>query len=167
MAYLNNRYPLMFESRNNAVGGWNSNNAVSAVEYRVNDKKSDLIVLAFGMNDDGIFKPNKYKTNMQTVISAIRAKQPGVPILLVSPLRANPSTLIQNRSNITGYAPALRELARDNASVAVADMTSARDMMMSRKNYLDVTGNGLNHPNDFGHRVLAEVVLTAILGPDY
>jgi lysophospholipase L1-like esterase len=167
MAYLNNRYPLMFESRNNAVGGWNSNNAVSAVEYRVNDKKSDLIVLAFGMNDDGILKPNKYKTNMQTVISAIRAKQPGVPILLVSPLRANPSTLIQNRSNITGYAPALRELARDNASVAVADMTSAWDMMMSRKNYLDVTGNGLNHPNDFGHRVLAEVVLTAILGPDY
>jgi hypothetical protein len=46
-------------------------------------------------------------------------------------------------------------------------MTSALDMMMSRKNYLDVTGNGLNHPNDFGYRVLAEVVLTAILGPDY
>ncbi|WP_267463965.1 SGNH/GDSL hydrolase family protein [Pseudomonas mucoides] len=119
------------------------------------------------MNDGGVFKPNEYKANMQAVISAIRAKQPRVPILLVSPQRANPSTFIQKRLNITGYLPVLRELARDNASVAVADMTSAWDMMMSRKNYLDVTGNGLNHPNDFGHRVLAEVVLTAILGPDY
>ncbi|CRL47661.1 SGNH/GDSL hydrolase family protein [Pseudomonas sp. SIMBA_041] len=167
MAYLNYKYPLMVESRNNAVGGWSSINAVSAVEYRVNDKKSDLVVLAFGMNDGGVFKPNEYKANMQAVISAIRAKQPRVPILLVSPQRANPSTFIQKRLNITGYLPVLRELARDNASVAVADMTSAWDMMMSRKNYLDVTGNGLNHPNDFGHRVLAEVVLTAILGPDY
>jgi hypothetical protein len=46
-------------------------------------------------------------------------------------------------------------------------MTSAWDMMMSKKNYLDVTGNGLNHPNDFGHRILAEVVLSAILGPKF
>jgi lysophospholipase L1-like esterase len=167
IAYLNNKYPMMFRSRNNAVGGWSSINAVSAVEYRVNDKKSDLVVLAFGMNDGGVFKPDEYKANMQTVISAIRAKQPRVPILLVSPLRANPSTFTQKRSNITGYSPVLRELARDNASVAVADMTSAWDMMMSKKNYLDVTGNGLNHPNDFGHRILAEVVLSAILGPIY
>jgi len=167
MAYLNNAYPKMFESRNNAVGGWSSINAVSAVEYRVNDKKSNLVVVAFGMNDGGVFKPDEYKTNMQTVISAIRAKQPGVPILLVSPLRANPSTFIQKPSNITGYLPVLRELATDNEAVAVADMTSAWDMMMSRKNYLDVTGNGLNHPNDFGHRILAEVVLSAMLGPNF
>jgi lysophospholipase L1-like esterase len=167
MAYLNNKYPTMFESRNNAVGGWSSINAVSAVEYRVNDKKSDLVVLAFGMNDGGVFKPDEYKKNMQTVITAIRAKQPSVPILLVSPLRANPATFTQKRSNITGYSPVLKELARDNSSVALADMTSAWDMMMSKKNYLDVTGNGLNHPNDFGHRVLAEVVLSAILGPNY
>ncbi|AZD06251.1 Malonyl CoA-acyl carrier protein transacylase [Pseudomonas chlororaphis] len=167
MAYLNNKYPAMFESRNNAVGGWSSINAVSAVEYRVNDKKSDLVVLAFGMNDGGVFKPDEYKKNMQTVISAIRTKQPRVPILLVAPTRANPLAITQKRANITGYSPVFRELARDNASVAVADMTAAWDMMMSNKNYLDVTGNGLNHPNDFGHRILAEVVLSAILGKKY
>lgn len=167
MAYLNNKYPSMFESRNNAVGGWSSINAVSAVEYRVNDKKSDLIVLAFGMNDGGVFAPDEYRKNMQTLITAIRAKQPRVPILLVSPLRANPLTFTQKRSNITGYLPVLKQLAKQNPSVAVADMTSTWDMMMSRKNYLDVTGNGLNHPNDFGHRILAEVVLTALLGPNY
>lgn len=167
MAYLSNRYPAMFEYRNNAVGGWNSINAISGVEFRVNDKKSDLIVLAFGMNDGGIFTPEEFKKNMQTLISAIRAKQPRVPILLVSPLRANPLTFTQKRSNITGYLPVLKALAKQNRSVAVADMTSTWDMMMSRKNYLDVTGNGLNHPNDFGHRILAEVVLMAILGPNY
>lgn len=167
MAYLNSKYPMMFESRNNSVGGWNSMNAVSAVEYRVNDKKSDLIILAFGMNDGAILSADKYKKNMQSVITSIRAKQPQTAILLVSPTRANPETFIQNRTNISGYSKALADLANNNRYVAVADVTPAWDMMMQNKKYLDVTGNGLNHPNDFGHRIIAEVVLKAILGSKY
>lgn len=33
---------------------------------------------------------------------------------------------------------------------------------MKAKNFLDLTGNGVNHPNDFGHRVYARV-LSALL----
>jgi hypothetical protein len=35
----------------------------------------------------------------------------------------------------------------------------------ARKTYLSLTGNGLNHPNDFGHRLYADVVLAVIGGP--
>jgi hypothetical protein len=32
--------------------------------------------------------------------------------------------------------------------------------------YYDVTGNGLNHPNDFGHRLYAQVVLAQLVDRD-
>jgi len=28
-----------------------------------------------------------------------------------------------------------------------------------RKTHHDLTGNGINHPNDFGHRLYAQVIL--------
>lgn len=37
--------------------------------------------------------------------------------------------------------------------------------LLKHKNYLDLTGNGVNHPNDFGHRIYAQV-LSALLIPD-
>ncbi|RRK01780.1 hypothetical protein Ga0100230_000440 [Opitutaceae bacterium TAV3] len=36
---------------------------------------------------------------------------------------------------------------------------------MVRKGFLSVTGNGVNHPNDYGHRLYADV-LTRDLLPD-
>jgi len=31
------------------------------------------------------------------------------------------------------------------------------------KTYFDITGNGVNHPGDFGHRVYAEVISALLL----
>ncbi|MEO6678676.1 MAG: SGNH/GDSL hydrolase family protein [Pseudomonas sp.] len=167
MAYLNTQHPGMWEYRNNSVGGWNTLNAVSAVSYRVMDKKSDLVILGFGMNDSNFLSATDYKNNLQKVISAIRSKQANVPILLVSSTAANPESSIQNRKYLMSYPKILRELTAENRNVAVADVTGTWLMMLKNKRYYDLTGNGLNHPNDFGHRVIAEAVLSAILGKKY
>ena len=37
--------------------------------------------------------------------------------------------------------------------------------MYKRKSTVDLTGNGVNHPNDFGHRVYASALLDQFLGP--
>ena len=34
--------------------------------------------------------------------------------------------------------------------------------MLERKNYLDLSGNGVNHPNDFLHRIYAMRVLEVL-----
>jgi lysophospholipase L1-like esterase len=167
MAYMNTKYPTLWEYRNNSVGGLYSRDAVSAVSYRVMDKNSDLIVLGFGMNDSGTTKPEKYKRNLQRVISAIRSNQPDVPILLVSSIVANQESPIQKNDLLTRYLDVLRQITDENNSVAVVDVTSTWRMMLENKTYYDLTGNGFNHPNDFGHRVLAESVLSAILGNSY
>ena len=46
--------------------------------------------------------------------------------------------------------------------VAIADMTSVWEEFLKRKQDWDITGNGVNHPNDFGHRVYAQI-LSALL----
>ena len=47
--------------------------------------------------------------------------------------------------------------------VALADVTAVWELLLTHKHDLDLTGNGLNHPNDFGHRVYAQMILRAIL----
>lgn len=166
MAYLSTKYPNMVKFRNNSVGGWNSKDAVKAVNYRVLDKKSDLIVLAFGINDEG-YSPEKYKKNMKSLIDKIREKDTAVPILIVSPTRSNPQVIVKKKRSVDGPLLALKELTLEYKSVALADVTSAWDFMLSNKGYLDITGNGLNHPNDFSHRIIADVVLRAVMGKRY
>ena len=58
------------------------------------------------------------------------------------------------------YRDALAELR--HPGVALADMTSIWTTLLEQKQDWDMTGNGVNHPNDFGHRVYAQV-LSALL----
>jgi lysophospholipase L1-like esterase len=161
MAELNNLYPRMWVYRNNSVGGWSSINASASVQYRVNDLDSDLVVLAFGMN--GGDTPADYRKNLKYVIDEIQLKNPATSILIVSPTRANPYSHIKNQY-VDQYLSELTHLSSLYKNVAVADVTSTWDKVLINKSYYDLTGNGLNHPNDFGHRIIAEVVLNTILG---
>ncbi len=49
--------------------------------------------------------------------------------------------------------------------VALADMTSIWAEMLKHKKDWDMTGNGVNHPNDFGHRVYAQVLSALLISP--
>lgn len=167
MAYMNTKFPSMWEYRNNSVGGWYSSDAAKAASYRVTDKSSDLIVLAFGMNDSGTTKPEKYKKNLQRLITSIRSTQPATPIMLISSTVANQESPIQKNHLLSSYLDILRQIEEENNNVSVVDVTSTWRMMLKNKSYYDITGNGFNHPNDFGHRVLAESVISAILGNSY
>jgi acyl-CoA thioesterase-1 len=43
--------------------------------------------------------------------------------------------------------------------------TSVWEEFLKRKKDADLTGNGVNHPNDFGHRVYAQVIAALLLDP--
>jgi hypothetical protein len=47
--------------------------------------------------------------------------------------------------------------------VALADLTSIWGELLKRKSFYDLTGNGVNHPNDFGHCVYAETLLALLI----
>ena len=51
--------------------------------------------------------------------------------------------------------------------LAVADLTQMHaDLLLAGKRYRDMTGNNINHPNDYLIRVYAQVILKTLIGKD-
>ncbi len=166
-AYLSFKYPRKWYFRNTSVGGWNTANAVSALEYRALDSEADLYIIAFGMNDSGSSTPQEYETRLKEIVDRIHGKYPKSHVLLVSSHNANPLWNIVDHDRFAKFASSIKSIAENDPNVSCADMHTAWVRLMERKEYLDMTGNGANHPNDFGHRIQAEVVLKSILGEEY
>ena len=53
------------------------------------------------------------------------------------------------------YKEVLDELANEYTGVAVADIRDMQLELQEQKKYLDITGNNINHPNDFFIRCYA------------
>jgi lysophospholipase L1-like esterase len=118
----------------------------------------DLVILGFGGNDaTRKISGEDFRRNMQTVIDTIRKTAPNADFILIATMTANPDWPESDADLCHQYRDALFELA--GPGVAVADEFSMWQELVQRKKFLDLTANGINHPNDFGHRVYAQVVL--------
>jgi acyl-CoA thioesterase-1 len=145
---------------NLSVGGMDSNWGISQVD-KVLAEKPQLVLIAFGMNDaSGRRTPADFAAKTKQIIDPILAALPECEIVLVSSMTAN-SEWVHSAPELYGqYAEALRALC--GPRVALADVTTVWQAIDARKQHLDLTGNGLNHPNDYGHRIYAEVVLATL-----
>lgn len=123
--------------------------------------KPDLVILAFGMNDSSGRSAEEYKSTTLAMIKAVRETQPDVEFILVASMLGNRDWVTLNHDLFPQYRTALEELTEPG--VALADMTSIWTEMLNRKQDWDLTGNGVNHPNDFGHRIYAQVLKSLLL----
>jgi hypothetical protein len=57
------------------------------------------------------------------------------------------------------YLAPLLEIASEQEGVVVADMTTMHQDLLKRKAFIDMTGNNVNHTNDYLSRVYAQVIL--------
>ena len=94
-----------------------------------------------------------------------------VPIVVVGSMLPNDKVGFQPGSCILkyqrDYAEELKNLDFNKATFAFANVTQAHDEMLTRKIFQDTTSSNTNHPNDYMHRVYAQVVLRTILGSRY
>ena len=119
----------------------------------------DLIIIEFGVNDCMQEDPaSLYVETLQQAIAAIQENLPECDIILMSPLVSNP--LIFPTEWFDAYADALYPLEEEG--VAVADVTSMMGEMLTRKRYLDMTGDNLCHPNDYVSRLFAQILVATI-----
>jgi acyl-CoA thioesterase I len=124
-------------------------------------EKPDLFLLAFGMNDaSGHRTPEDLAKISGQIITPLRAALPACTVILVSSMTANSEWIHAAPDLYPRYATALGTLV--GPGVALADVTSVWTAVIARKSFLDLTGNGLNHPNDFGHRLYAETIQAVI-----
>lgn len=145
---------------NFATAGWTSDDGAADVE-RLAGVRPDLAIIAFGMNDAGYAEAPAFAANIRSIMEGIRGGSPDVQFVLVSPMLPNPRWTYPVAERFPSYRDALARLCGDG--VALADVTSVWTDLLARKSVHDLTGNGINHPNDFGHRIYAQVIL-ALLG---
>jgi len=126
-------------------------------------EEPDLVIIAFGMNDGtNKISPEQYAANISAMIEKVEAANTAAELILVAPMLANPDTYFAG--NQAEYAAALQSIAATRAgTIAVADLTAVHQQLLRYKNYADLTGNNVNHPNDFLIRCYAQVLLTTII----
>jgi acyl-CoA thioesterase I len=157
---LRARYGYDVTLKNPSEGGQDTTWAVTTAP-KIADENPDLVIIAFGMNDVGRAIPTAaYAQNVQKAMEIIRQKRPDVEFLLLSTMTGNTEWNLMHPELFTEYREALSKMV--GPGVALADVTSVWQGIMKTKKFLDITGNGLNHPNDFGYRVYAQVILQVL-----
>lgn len=128
----------------------------------------DLVILAFGMNDAGVFRPEVFAEKLRNIMGKIRRACPQTEFLLISPILPNPLVAFTAGSSIfryhREYPRVLLALEAEMRGVACANVTAVHERLLERKNLQDTLSNNVNHPNDFMHRVYAQVALRTLLG---
>lgn len=152
---------------NFSVGGKDSAWGVTQVE-KVAAVQPDLVILGFGMNDgSGYTGENVYYNNMLKMITEIRKTNPNCEFVVLGTTLPNANICWKEGGNsIYGnqekYLPKLQQLAQEEAGVALADVTTLHKEYLAVKNYRDMTGNNVNHPNDFLMRLYAQTIVKTI-----
>lgn len=145
--------------KNRAVGGWSVANGVGDIDALM-DEKPDLLIVAYGMNDVGRRDPKWFTDQTKTLIEKARKRNPDVEIVLVASMLGNSEWVHTPRDMFAQYRDALASLT--GPGIVLADVTSVWDVMLKSKHDYDLIGNGLNHPNDFGHRLYAQTILQTL-----
>ncbi len=154
---LETEYGSAISLKNLSVGGMVSKWGVTMAP-EVASEKPDLVIVAFGMNDASWRIPSAvYRQNIRTIVDTIKRSDPEADFILVATMTGNPEWSKPDPNLYREYRDDLSAVT--GPGVAVADMTTIWQDMLKKKKFDDLTGNGINHPNDFGHRVYAQVIL--------
>lgn len=141
---------------NFAVSGTGMKYGVSVIG-KVMDEAPDLVVIAYGMNDAGFITVEEYVSLTTRILEVIKERNRETEVILVASTLGNPEWNYTPTEKFLLFREALEALC--GPGVALADLTSLWADLLKVKSYHDLTGNGVNHPNDFGHRLHAQVLL--------
>lgn len=140
---------------NKAAAGESSVSGQSRLD-ELNGLEADLVMVAYGMNDSAA----SLASGLPTIISGIKSRIANVEILLVTPMCGNPDVAWFPRSMFVSQGNSI--LGMEAAGIGVADVGKQWRAIEDRKGFPSMTGNGVNHPNDYGHRLYAKVVLASL-----
>jgi lysophospholipase L1-like esterase len=145
---------------NFGTAGWTTRDALWDTE-RITAVNPDLVVVAFGMNDASYAEADEYGGNVSRLVAAVRADVAHAEFILVAPMLPTPECDWVVHARFAQYRDVLAQMSGEG--VALADVTTLWTDLLARKDPHDLSGNGWNHPNDFGHRIYAQTIL-AVMG---
>ncbi len=155
-AQLEHDFASKVQVTNRSVAGWSVANGVEDA-HKLLESEPDLVIIAYGMNDVGRRDPQWFHDRLQELIQKIQNRCPDAELILVSPMLGNAEWIHTPPEMFPKYRDVMQSFV--GPRVALADVTEVWTWMNRHKHFLDLTGNGLNHPNDFGHRLYAQCIL--------
>ena len=163
------------EGLNGGVGWWyDQKRAQVGLEELLNTGElaaysPDLVVLGFGGNDVAWGIPYEtYRSNMLSMIRILREKNPACEIILFGAALPNPKAKNQAKQVERFYErfPEIIEAAGGEGLVEVHSWRMHRDLLQANKRYIELSANGVNHPNDFLARICAMYLTTTLIDYD-
>lgn len=122
----------------------------------------DLLFIEFGTNEcmqgDSPTAEGNYIDTLKQAIAAVNEALPECDIVIIAPPITNPVFFPSNW--FYAYADSLYSIEREG--VAIADVTSVYQYMLTNKRYIDMSGDYLCHPSDFGSRVIVQTLLRTL-----
>lgn len=147
---------------NTALGGQNTQWALEQLHPRAIAIQPDLMVYAFGMND-GFRMADEFCRLTEQVLDRFTQACPDAEVAVVSTMLPHFRVGGFWGQQYT-YEEGLYRLCEKYPQADVVPVTSIHKTLLEKKRYYDMTGNNVNHPNDFLARVYAQAIIRAILG---
>ena len=99
---------------------------------------------------------------MKQIMRGVRRGSPDAEFLFVTNFLPNAEA--EMNAGVYENIPLYREelLKLEEEGVAVADIYAAYLCLLQNKRFADMTGNNINHPNDFLGRLYAQIVLRTL-----
>ena len=148
---------------NSAIGGSTAKYDDELLDKTVLRYNPSLVIIAYGMNDatNGVSTEEYYK-NIDGRISYIKDHLPDCEILLVTSFASN--EYVFDTSTAKDNAAALYLLSEKYDGVGICDPYAVQSYLMDEKGkeFLCFMGDNLVHPNDYGMRIIAQCVLSAL-----
>lgn len=146
--------------KSNMESSWGVEHALDFVV----PQKPDLLIIAFGMNDGPQRTPEVFIGNLKKIMELVSNELPDCEYVLVGTSLANDAVYTPAGLKLNVYQPHYADAMRDleKEGVALADLTSVHKYLLNHKRFSDMTGNNVNHPNDFLHRAQAQTVCACI-----
>lgn len=143
---------------NTSVGGKAAAWGRDTVKENALSYDFDLAIIGFGMND--CFTPNSdFEEYIRAIRDEIENNKPESELILIATMLPN-KELKSFWGNQKIQKEALYHLCDDRT--VVADMTDFHAALMQSKSFYDMTGNNVNHPNDFLVRGYAQLLLKTV-----
>ena len=158
-AGLEQRFASRIELHNIAVAGSSASDGAWEAA-RLAELNPNLVILAYGMNDATYADAREFERDIAAIIGGVRTDSADAEFILIAPMRPTAGCDFVPATRISEYRDVLAGLSGDG--IALADMTTLWTDLQQRKTAIDLSGNGLNHPNDFGHRLYAQVILAMV-----
>lgn len=158
---------------NPSVGGWNSADGVAQYDTDLAPLIArygcDLFVLDIGGND-GDRAAREVRLNDETILNRVLEDAPGTSLLVMSTMVPNPSATNGWFGKEYLQEPQLIRMAeryrKRGIPCATCCMTSMTLSVLERVDFRDISGNNINHPNDFLARIYACTLFRTLVGYD-